>query len=69
MKVLNIFHKVAQHNTKDDLWIVIKNKIFDCTKYLDYHPGGRDKLMMAAGKDGTALFSRFSNFKKFEILY
>ena len=48
---------MEKHNTKDDLWIILKNKIYDATRYLDYHPGGRDKLMMVAGKDGTSLFS------------
>jgi len=37
--------------------MIIKNKIYDITKYMDYHPGGREKLMLAAGKDGTLLFS------------
>lgn len=37
--------------------MVLKGKIYDITKYMDYHPGGRKKLMEAAGADGTSLFS------------
>jgi len=28
------------------------------TPYFDYHPGGVDELMRAAGKDGTVLFQQ-----------
>ncbi|KAJ2607523.1 hypothetical protein H4S08_004800 [Coemansia sp. RSA 1365] len=48
--------EVAKHNKKDDCWIVINNKVFNITRYLDFHPGGRAQLMRVAGKDGTALF-------------
>lgn len=35
------------------------------TLYLDYHPGGREKLMLGAGKDCTQLYSKngFINFR------
>jgi len=48
--------KVAQHKTDTDAWTVIHGKIYDVTHYLHYHPGGKDKLMMGAGRDGTELF-------------
>lgn len=38
--------------------MVLKGKIYDVTRYMDYHPGGRKKLMEAAGADGTTLFSK-----------
>lgn len=30
--------------------------MYNITPYLDFHPGGRDELMKAAGRDGTKLF-------------
>ncbi|KAJ2079048.1 hypothetical protein H4R24_004061 [Coemansia sp. RSA 988] len=48
--------EVAKHNAKNDCWIVINNKVFNITHYMDFHPGGRAQLMRAAGKDGSALF-------------
>ena len=38
-----------KHNKEDDCWTVYQGKVYDVTSYLDYHPGGRDKLMLAAG--------------------
>jgi len=50
---------VKKHGTEQDAWTVINGKIYDVTKYLDYHPGGKAKLMQGVGKDGTALFNKF----------
>ncbi|KAI9505620.1 cytochrome b5-like heme/steroid binding domain-containing protein [Coemansia spiralis] len=48
--------EVAKHNKRHDCWIVICNRVYNVTRYLDFHPGGRGQLMRAAGKDGTRLF-------------
>lgn len=64
--------EVSLHNKENDVWIIIKDKVYDVTKYLDYHPGGKSKLMLGAGKDGTSLFSKFLIIKKkyfYEVKY
>lgn len=50
---------MRKHDKEGDAWTVINNRIYDISIYLEYHPGGKEKLMMGAGIDGTALFSRF----------
>ena len=47
---------VAGHNTPDDLWIVVDNKVYDVTQYLVEHPGGEEALLNKGGKDATAGF-------------
>lgn len=37
-------HDVASHNRLDDLWVIIYDKIFDLTNYVDEHPGGKKGL-------------------------
>ncbi len=32
------YQDVAEHNTKKDLYVVIHDQIYDCTKFVDEHP-------------------------------
>ncbi|CAG5132607.1 unnamed protein product, partial [Candidula unifasciata] len=48
--------ELAVHNTQKDLWMALRGKVYNMTPYMEYHPGGIDELMRAAGKDGTLLF-------------
>ncbi|KAJ3250359.1 hypothetical protein HDU77_006735 [Chytriomyces hyalinus] len=50
--------ELAQHNTVEDMWMAFQGKIYCCTQYLAYHPGGVGQLMRGAGKDATELFMK-----------
>lgn len=50
------YQDVAEHNTKKDLYVVISDKIYDCTKFVDEHPGGEEVLLDVAGQDSTEAF-------------
>lgn len=41
--------EVAQHKSADSCWIVLHNKVYDVTKFLDRHPGGRNILLRQGG--------------------
>ena len=30
---------VSSHKTKDDLWIIVDDDVYDLTKFQDEHPG------------------------------
>lgn len=32
------FKEVAEHNTKKDLYLVIHDKVYDCSSFVDEHP-------------------------------
>jgi len=44
--------EVSKHNSKaTGVWVIYKDGVFDITKFVANHPGGVDKIMMAAGGD------------------
>ena len=48
--------EIAKHNTKDDLWVVVKGVVMDLTNWLDEHPGGPQAIMNFMGRDATEEF-------------
>uniref|UniRef100_A0A915EQ05 Cytochrome b5 n=1 Tax=Ditylenchus dipsaci TaxID=166011 RepID=A0A915EQ05_9BILA len=48
--------QVAEHNSNSSAWIIIGNKVYDVTKFLDEHPGGCEVLLEKAGEDRTEAF-------------
>ncbi|KAK8624919.1 hypothetical protein V6N13_089805 [Hibiscus sabdariffa] len=47
--------EVNLHNKRTDCWIIIKDKIYDVTSYVEEHPGG-DAILAHAGDDSTEGF-------------
>ncbi|KAI8889237.1 cytochrome b5 [Backusella circina FSU 941] len=48
--------EVAKHNTRNDLYMIIDNKVYDITKFVDEHPGGEEVLIDEGAKDATGPF-------------
>ncbi|EDW60558.1 cytochrome b5 reductase 4 [Drosophila virilis] len=48
--------ELAKHNQVNDAWMAIRGKVFNVTRYMDFHPGGVDELMRGVGRDATKLF-------------
>jgi len=48
--------ELARHNKVDDAWMAIRGRVFNVTRYMDFHPGGVDELMRGVGSDATKLF-------------
>lgn len=46
---------VSLHNSKEDCWTIIHDKVYDITDYISKHPGG-DAILEGCGKDATTLF-------------
>jgi len=45
--------EIFQHNTKESLWILIHNKVYDVTNF-DKHPGKMTVLLNNGGQDATS---------------
>ncbi|KAI4243057.1 MAG: hypothetical protein L6R40_003748 [Gallowayella cf. fulva] len=50
------FSDVAEHNSKKDLFIVVHDKVYDATNFVDEHPGGEEVLLDVGGQDATEAF-------------
>lgn len=48
--------QVSRHNSRRDCWIVIFDKVYDVTNFLNEHPGGAYIIMESAGRDATIPF-------------
>jgi alkylation response protein AidB-like acyl-CoA dehydrogenase len=48
--------QVSLHNTTLDCWIIINNQVYDVTRFLNSHPGGKSSILAFAGKDATEVF-------------
>ncbi len=51
--------EVAEHNTFDDCWVIIRDKVYDISEWKDHHPGGPFVARMHAGKDATGEFGDY----------
>jgi len=51
--------EVQKHNTDDSAWIVIHDKVYDITDYIDQHPRGSVLLPPEAGNDATECWDKF----------
>jgi len=47
--------EISKHNTRKDCWIIVKDKVYDVTPYVEEHPGG-DAILNNAGGDSTEGF-------------
>jgi cytochrome b involved in lipid metabolism len=47
---------VSRHCTEGDLWVIVRNKIFDLTHFHLEHPGGAYAIFQCAGADATKEF-------------
>jgi cytochrome b involved in lipid metabolism len=50
------YSDVSEHATKKDLYIVVHDKVYDCTSFVDEHPGGEEVLLDVGGQDSTEAF-------------
>lgn len=60
--------ELKKHNTPESPWIVVHNNVYDCTKFLSDHPGGKDSILLNAGTDCTEEFDAIHSSKATAML-
>jgi len=63
------WNQVKGHNKKEDLWIVIKNNVYDVTNFHKKHPGGSKILQTHGGDDATEPFIAFHTNEEYVQKY
>ena len=49
--------EIKKHNSPDDCWIVVDNKVWDITDFAPDHPGGGEIIWKHAGRDASTTYS------------
>ena len=57
------FEEIEKHSSATDLWVVIQDKVYDLTSYVNEHPGGPLILQKHAGKIASTAFELASHGK------
>ncbi len=47
---------VAKHHTASNCWTIVDGKVYNLTKWVAKHPGGRKRIIRMCGKDASAAF-------------
>uniref|UniRef100_A0A3B4FXX0 Cytochrome b5 reductase 4-like n=1 Tax=Pundamilia nyererei TaxID=303518 RepID=A0A3B4FXX0_9CICH len=58
----------TQLNTQNVVWMFLTGMVYNVSAYMDYHPGGEEELMKAAGVDGTELFDQVHRWVNYESM-
>ena len=58
------WEQIAQHSSVESCWVYSHGSVYDITEWLDRHPGGRDVLLLVAGKDVTDLLPSYHPFSE-----
>lgn len=49
--------EVSKHNKETDCWVIVNGEVLNATNFLKDHPGGKDAIMLFAGKEATDEFN------------
>ncbi|KAF2202804.1 cytochrome b5 [Delitschia confertaspora ATCC 74209] len=50
------YSEVSEHATKKDCFIVVHDKVYNASSFVDEHPGGEEVLLDVGGQDATEAF-------------
>ncbi|MCJ1369526.1 hypothetical protein MMC20_000737 [Loxospora ochrophaea] len=50
------YKEVAEHSSKKDLYLVVHDKVYNASAFVDEHPGGEEVLLDVGGQDATEAF-------------
>ncbi|XP_065194552.1 delta(5) fatty acid desaturase A-like [Sycon ciliatum] len=56
------WEEVSEHNSADSAWVSVHGLVYDITNFVQSHPGGKEFILLAAGRDATDAFESYHPF-------
>ncbi|EMC99512.1 hypothetical protein BAUCODRAFT_29858 [Baudoinia panamericana UAMH 10762] len=50
------YSDISEHTSKRDLYLVVHDKVYNASSFVDEHPGGEEVLLDVGGQDATEAF-------------
>ncbi|OCH90961.1 cytochrome b5 [Obba rivulosa] len=50
------YEELKAHSSKDSVYLLLHEKVYDVTKFIDEHPGGDEVILAETGRDATEAF-------------
>jgi fatty acid desaturase len=60
--------EIVKHRSADDLWIVVRGKVYDVTSWVPNHPGGK-LILNGGGREATALFTSYHPLRVQQLIH
>ena len=61
-------NQVSKHNTKNDCYLIINNKVYDVSNYISYHPWGSRTIVSRCGEEVSGIFARIHSNRAWDLL-
>jgi len=68
LKTKYTLKEIAKHNKQTDIWLILANKVYDVTSFINDHPGGVEIFMEVAGKNATDGFIEAGHVSNYSIV-
>lgn len=56
------WQELAAHNSEESAWVAVDGAVYDITEFIDRHPGGKEVILLAAGREATDLVNSYHPF-------
>lgn len=58
------WEEIARRNGSDAGWVAVDGVVYDVTEFIERHPGGKEMISLALGRDATDLFKSYHPFSE-----
>lgn len=60
--------EVARHTSRNDCYLIINNKVYNVSSYIDSHPGGAQRILDYCGNEATGIFASIHSNYAWDLL-